>query len=150
MTEEEKRIEARLKSDFDYVSSLGYNVLGIFLQGSQNYCLSYFGSDIDTKAILVPSFEDFVLNRKPVSTTIILPSDEHIDLKDIRLMHDCLILLKFCSQSISISILSMKQSIVQCLTTTRKLHIITTTLPLTVLRVWFMKSIRRWNILIQL
>ena len=89
MTEEEKRVGVRLKEDFDYVASLGYNVLGIFLQGSQNYQLSYNGSDIDTKAILVPSFEDFVLNRKPVSTTLILPSNEHIDLKDIRLMHDC-------------------------------------------------------------
>ena len=89
MTEEEKKIKARLKSDFDYVTSLGYNVLGVFLQGSQNYSLSYGGSDIDTKAILVPSFEDFVLNRKPVSTTLILPSNEHIDIKDIREMHDC-------------------------------------------------------------
>lgn len=79
----------RLKKDYDYVSSLGYNVLGVFLQGSQNYNLDYEGSDIDTKAILVPSFEDFVLNRRPVSTTLVLPSNEHIDLKDIRLMHDC-------------------------------------------------------------
>ena len=86
---DKKKIETRLKSDFDYVSSLGYNVLGVFLQGSQNYSLSYSGSDIDTKAILIPSFEDFVLNRKPVSTTLILPSNEHIDIKDIRLMHDC-------------------------------------------------------------
>lgn len=88
MTEDQKII-ARLKEDFDYVTSLGYNILGVFLQGSQNYQLSYSGSDIDTKAIIVPSFEDFVLNRKPVSTTLILPSNEHIDLKDIRLMHDC-------------------------------------------------------------
>lgn len=83
------KINARLKSDFDYVTSLGYNVLGIFLQGSQNYNLAYEGSDIDTKAIIIPSFEDFVLNRKPVSTTLVLPSNEHIDLKDIRLMHEC-------------------------------------------------------------
>ena len=89
MTEEEKKINARLQEDFDYVTSLGYNVLGVFLQGSQNYQLSYSGSDIDTKAILIPSFEDFVLNRKPVSTTLILPSNEHIDIKDIRLMHEC-------------------------------------------------------------
>lgn len=89
MTEEEKKIGTRLKEDFDYVTSLGYNVLGVFLQGSQNYQLSYSGSDIDTKAILIPSFEDFVLNRKPVSTTLILPSNEHLDIKDIRLMHEC-------------------------------------------------------------
>lgn len=89
MTKEEKKIRARLKEDFDYVTSLGHNVLGVFLQGSQNYKLSYSGSDIDTKAILIPSFEDFILNRKPVSTTLILPSNEHIDIKDIRLMHEC-------------------------------------------------------------
>lgn len=89
MTKEEKRIKTRLKEDFDYVTSLGYNVLGVFLQGSQNYQLSYSGSDIDTKAILIPSFEDFVMNRKPVSTTLILPSNEHIDIKDIRPMHEC-------------------------------------------------------------
>lgn len=82
-------ITNRLKSDYAYVTSLGYNVLGIFLQGSQNYELDYEGSDIDTKAILIPSFEDFVLNKKPISTTLILPTDEHIDLKDIRLMHEC-------------------------------------------------------------
>lgn len=83
------KMQTRLKSDFEYVTSLGYNVLGIFLQGSQNYNLAYEGSDIDTKAIIIPSFEDFVLNRKPVSTTLVLPSNEHIDLKDIRLMHEC-------------------------------------------------------------
>lgn len=89
MTEKDKRIFDRLKSDFDYVTSLGYKVLGVFLQGSQNYGLDYNGSDIDTKTIVVPSFEDFVLNKKPTSTTLILPSNEHIDLKDIRLMHEC-------------------------------------------------------------
>ena len=82
-------IYERLKDDFNYVSSLGYNVLGIFLQGSQNYNLSYEGSDIDTKAILIPSFEDFVLNKKPVSTTLIREDNSHIDIKDIRLMHEC-------------------------------------------------------------
>ena len=89
MMQKDKRILDRLKSDFDYVTSLGYKVLGIFLQGSQNYCLDYEGSDVDTKAIVIPSFEDFVLNKKPVSTTLILPSNEHVDVKDIRLMHEC-------------------------------------------------------------
>ena len=84
-----KLINARLLEDFNYVTSLGYNVLGVFLQGSQNYQLDYPGSDIDTKAIIIPSFIDFVLNRKPVSTTLIREDNSHIDLKDIRLMHDC-------------------------------------------------------------
>lgn len=89
MKERERQINKRLIEDYEYVTSLGYNVLGVMAQGSDNYCLSYSGSDIDTKAILIPSFEDFVLNRKPVSTTLILPSNEHIDIKDIRLMHNC-------------------------------------------------------------
>ena len=89
MKKREEQINKRLLDDYEYVMSLGYNVLGVMAQGSDNYCLSYDGSDIDTKAILIPSFTDFVLNRKPVSTTLILPSNEHIDLKDIRLMHNC-------------------------------------------------------------
>lgn len=89
MQKREEQLNKRIFEDYEYVKSLGYNVLGVFAQGSDNYKLSYSGSDIDTKAILIPSFEDFVLNRKPVSTTLILPSNEHIDIKDIRLMHNC-------------------------------------------------------------
>lgn len=89
MQKREEQLNKRLIEDYEYVQSLGYNVLGVMVQGSDNYCLSYSGSDIDTKAILIPSFADFVLNRKPVSTTLILPSSEHIDIKDIRLMHGC-------------------------------------------------------------
>lgn len=89
MKKREEQLNKRLLEDYEYVKSLGYNVLGVFVQGSDNYSLSWDGSDIDTKVILIPSFVDFVLNRKPVSTTLILPSNEHIDLKDIRLMHNC-------------------------------------------------------------
>lgn len=84
-----KVINKRLREDFEYVSSLGYIVLGIFLQGSQNYNLDYDGSDVDTKAIIIPTFVDFVFNRKPVSTTLIREDNSHIDIKDIRLMHEC-------------------------------------------------------------
>lgn len=58
--------------------------VGLFLQGSQNYNLDYEGSDIDTKAIMLPSFSDFVLNAKPLSTTHIMENNEHVDFKDIR------------------------------------------------------------------
>jgi predicted nucleotidyltransferase len=84
------KIMERIKSDYKYVTEdLGLTCVGVFLQGSQNYNLQYEGSDIDTKAIVVPTFEDFVLNRKPKSYTHELPSKEHIDIKDIRLMHNC-------------------------------------------------------------
>ena len=45
-------------------------------------------SDIDTKAIILPSFEDIVLNREPISTTLVLDNNEHIDVKDIRVMFE--------------------------------------------------------------
>ena len=63
----------------------GLTVVGIFLYGSQNYNLDYEGSDIDLKAIVIPSINDIVFNNKPVSTTIDIP-DGLCDIKDIRLM----------------------------------------------------------------
>lgn len=61
------------------------HIVGIFLQGSQNYGLDYEGSDVDTKLITTPTFKDIALARKPLSTTHVRANDEHIDLKDIRL-----------------------------------------------------------------
>lgn len=61
------------------------HIVGVFLQGSQNYGLDYEGSDIDTKCIITPTFKDIALARKPMSTTHVRENDEHIDLKDIRL-----------------------------------------------------------------
>ena len=61
-------------------------IVGIFLQGSQNYGLDTEGSDIDTKLIVVPTFDDLAFNRQPVSTTHVRANNEHIDFKDIRLM----------------------------------------------------------------
>jgi hypothetical protein len=60
-------------------------IVGVFLQGSQNYELDYKGSDVDTKLIVVPSFRDICLNKKPVSTTHVRANDEHADWKDIGL-----------------------------------------------------------------
>lgn len=60
-------------------------IVGLFCQGSQNYGLDYEGSDIDTKLIVVPTFEDIAFNKKPVSTTHVRQNNEHIDLKDVRL-----------------------------------------------------------------
>ena len=89
MEDKRKRILDRLMSDYTMLQDMGYIVVGVFLQGSQNYELDYEGSDIDTKAIVLPSFRDFILNKKPVSTTHILETNEHVDIKDIRLMFEC-------------------------------------------------------------
>jgi len=80
---------ARLREHLDAVKDKHPEYVGIFLQGSQNYKLDYEGSDVDSKLIVLPTFEDFVLNRKPHSYTHIMENDEHVDVKDIRLMYDC-------------------------------------------------------------
>lgn len=61
------------------------SIVGIFLQGSQNYGLDYEDSDIDTKLIVAPTFKDIAMNHQPISTTHIRENEEHIDFKDIRL-----------------------------------------------------------------
>lgn len=61
------------------------HIVGLFLQGSQNYGLDTPDSDVDTKLIVVPSFKDIAMNKKPVSTTHVRANEEHIDWKDIRL-----------------------------------------------------------------
>ena len=62
------------------------NIVGLFLQGSQNYGLDTEDSDVDTKLVVTPTLSDIVMNRSPVSTTHVRENDEHIDFKDIRLM----------------------------------------------------------------
>lgn len=75
--------------DDHYQEALQYfprdQIVGCFLQGSQNYGLDHEGSDVDTKLIVVPSFKDICLNRKPISTTHVRANDEHTDWKDVRL-----------------------------------------------------------------
>ena len=86
MTREEKIMSRLLEH---YNEALQYfdesRIVGIFLQGSQNYGLDYDGSDVDTKLIVLPTFEDIAFNRKPVSTTHVRTNEEHIDFKDLRL-----------------------------------------------------------------
>lgn len=93
-------IMSNIRDKYLYLEEHGYKVLGIFLQGSQNYGLDIYDedykSDIDAKAIVLPSLRDIVLNKTPVSTTIVLPNDEHIEVKDIRIMREI-----FVKQNIS-------------------------------------------------
>lgn len=86
MTREE-RIMKRMQEHYDRgVELYGESrIVGLFLQGSQNYGLDYEGSDIDTKLILTPTIEDIIFNRKAVSTTHVMENEEHLDAKDIRL-----------------------------------------------------------------
>lgn len=87
--ERDERIRKRMLEHYDYIKDK-FEVVALFLQGSQNYGLDVYSeeymSDIDTKAIVLPSFDDFILGKEPVSHTIVLENEEHIDVKDIRVM----------------------------------------------------------------
>lgn len=93
-TERNKKISCRLQEHYNILLEKGYDVLYLALQGSQNYNLDEYSenycSDIDTKAIVLPSFKDFCYNKTPISTTLILDNNEHIDVKDIRVMFEML------------------------------------------------------------
>lgn len=89
-TYEESIVNRALEKHWEELLNRGYDVAALFVQGSQNYGLAEYSeeycSDVDTKAIIIPSLEDFVKGTSPVSTTIVLDNNEHIDVKDIRLM----------------------------------------------------------------
>ena len=78
--------EEALKEHRAAVLAAGFkeeNIVGIFTYGSQNYGVATETSDWDTKAIIVPSYEELVL-RPPVSREIHLENGEHCEVKDIR------------------------------------------------------------------
>lgn len=86
MSREEKimtGVYEHLDESFD--SFQADRIVGIFLQGSQNYGLDYEHSDIDTKLIITPTFQEIAFNKQPISTTHVRANDEHTDFKDIRL-----------------------------------------------------------------
>lgn len=88
----EEKIMKRVQEHYDYLQEKGYEIVFLALQGSQNYGLDVYDddymSDVDTKAVILPSFEDFVYNKQPVSETIVLENNEHIDVKDVRVMFE--------------------------------------------------------------
>jgi len=88
----EEKIMKRIQEHYNYLQKNGYEVVCLCLQGSQNYELDEYSaeytSDVDTKAIVLPSFRDFCYGRSPLSTTIVLENNEHIDVKDIRVMFE--------------------------------------------------------------
>lgn len=86
------QIFKELKRRYNMLIKQGYEVAYICLQGSQNYNMDMYTdkykSDIDCMAVILPSLESIINNTSPVSTTLVLDNNEHINLKDIRLMFD--------------------------------------------------------------
>lgn len=85
----DKNVQLHVENHYNTLVELGYNVVGVFLYGSQNYKLDYENSDVDTKAIVLPTLDDIVLNKQPISTTIDMGNNNLCDIKDIRKMFDC-------------------------------------------------------------
>ena len=88
----EELIMKRVKEHYDYLQSLGYEVVCTCLQGSQNYGLDEYSeeymSDVDTKSIVLPTLDDFIAAKAPISTTVVLENNEHAEVKDIRIMFE--------------------------------------------------------------
>lgn len=76
-----------LKETKEYIErEYGYKVAYLALYGSQNYNLDTPESDIDLRAIVIPSLTDLVKGNKPVSKTLHINQGkvEQVDVKDIR------------------------------------------------------------------
>ena len=85
-------IMKNLRDHYWEAESLGHEIVGIFVQGSQNYGLDEYSSeyisDIDTKCIVLPTVDDIVNGKAPCSHTHVRNNGEQIDIKDIRVMVD--------------------------------------------------------------
>lgn len=81
--EVQSRVQDHYNESLEFFDS--NHIVGIFLQGSQNYGLEISSSDVDTKLITLPTFEEIAFNKKPISTTHVRANNEHIDFKDVRL-----------------------------------------------------------------
>lgn len=93
----------KVADHYEYLQKKGYEVVFTALQGSQNYELDEYTneymSDVDTKSIVLPKFEDFVAAKQPISATEIIENtidggigqpkivqQTHAEVKDVRIM----------------------------------------------------------------
>lgn len=81
-----EKIITELMHRKEILESKGYNVIYIGLYGSQNYNLDDECSDIDVKAIILPSLHDIIF-RKVTSKTIECENG-NIDVKDLLTFYD--------------------------------------------------------------
>ena len=86
----------KVAEHYRFLEDKGYEVVFTALQGSQNYGLDEYTdeymSDVDTKSIVLPKFEDFVAAKQPVSAVEHiydeLGRDTHAEVKDVRIMFE--------------------------------------------------------------
>ena len=80
------KIMERLQHDYA-ITRDRYEVLGVFLFGSQNYNCQTDTSDIDTKVIVIPTIDEMILGQIKIHETI-PQSEGEITVFDIKHMHD--------------------------------------------------------------
>ena len=69
----------------DNLAEAGFFPIYISLYGSQNYLLNDENSDVDTKAMVLPSLETLSFSN-PISTTFTHSNGDQTDVKDVRIM----------------------------------------------------------------
>lgn len=79
-------IFSRLKSDYDYCVEQGYEVVGVFLFGSQNYNMHTPESDIDVKAMVIPNINDLVWGNTDIANKVVRDNGELV-IYDIASIH---------------------------------------------------------------
>ena len=80
-----EKVNNRVHSDYEFLKELGYNVVGVFVYGSNNYGMATEHSDVDTKAIVLPHFDDIVDSKDWVSKEYHRDEDGgKLEVKDIR------------------------------------------------------------------
>lgn len=77
-----KAIEKHKQAILDY-GIKEKQLLGIFLYGSQNYGIETEDSDVDTKAIIIPTFEELLFSPMKIKE-LHLSNGEHCEILDIR------------------------------------------------------------------
>lgn len=89
MEERHEFLNMKAEAAAQFLGEQGFNVWVVNLYGSQNYNMDYEGSDYDFKAIILPSLDDIINNKQPISHVYDLPlGDGQVDVKDVRLMFD--------------------------------------------------------------
>lgn len=76
----------RVRKHYDFAKTLvpEERIIGVFLYGAQNYNMDDEFSDVDTRCIYVPSFDELVFPAGITNKEEILDNDEHLTLIDIR------------------------------------------------------------------
>lgn len=86
---DKEKAKVSLTEDYAFIKNKyalkGYDILGVFLYGSQNYNIDTPSSDFDSMAILIPSIKNLIIEPNGINTTYFsMGEDNHqIVVKDI-------------------------------------------------------------------